>query len=156
MAEGLAHGPLTTLEALRRDAVDSLARKLRDARTEHARATTALAAAQAAQLASEQRLARGRAEFATAERVLTLQRLEGNLRALELACAERVGRARRAARAEQETHAAVNALAAAMLNAERDRRAAARVLEDKRVADARVKALSEEEEADEAFRARGR
>lgn len=147
-------GPLTTLEALRRDAVDGLARKLRDARAEHGRAGAALAAAQAEQRAADQRLEQARVVFAAAENVSTLQRAEGNLRALELACGERAGRLRRAARAEHEARAAMTTLAAALLSAERDRRAAARVLEDRRAAEARVNALSEEEQAEEAFRAR--
>jgi flagellar biosynthesis chaperone FliJ len=152
--QGQPGGPLSTLEALRRDAVDALAQRLRDARAELGRRETALRAVQADQLACERRLSEQRALFGAAQSVRALQALELALRALEVECAQRVTRTRRAAQAEQEARAEVAGLAVALLHAERDRRVASRALEDQRLAQGRVSALREEEEADEAFRAR--
>jgi flagellar biosynthesis chaperone FliJ len=152
--QGQPGGPLSTLEALRRDAVDALAQRLRDASAELARREVTLRALSTEQLACEQRLSEQRALFGAAQSVRALQVLELALRALEVECAQRCTRTRRAVQAEQEARGEVTGLAVALLHAERDRRAASRALEHQRLAQVRVIALREEEEAEEAFRVR--
>lgn len=149
-----AHGPLSTLEALRRESVEALAARLRDAQAGFDACGRALALAQSECCAREQRLRQGREGFASATSVRALQAFERRLRALESELMQSVERERRARQALAAARNDLDALRQSLLAAERERRAASGVLEDRRLARLRVNDLRAEEEADEAYRAR--
>ncbi len=152
MAAGLR--PLSTLEALRRESVESLARRLRAARDEHEARAEALAAVQAVCAGHEQELRRARAAFAEANSVRTLQALERRVEGLAGQLALSRERELRAQRGLAEASGDLDALRQALLAAERDRRAASEVLEERRRSQLRVNDQREEEEAEEAYRSR--
>ena len=146
--------PLSTLEALRRESVENLARRLRIARSEHASRAEALAAAQAVCAGHEQELRSARAAFAEAQNVRTLQLLERRVEALASQLARSRERECRAQSALAEASGDLDALRQALLAAERDRRAASEMLEGRRRSQLRVNEQREEEEAEEAYRSR--
>lgn len=152
MARGLR--PLATLEALRRESVESLARRLQAARSEHEARAEALAAAQAACRAHELELRSARADFAATHSVRALQVLERRVEALVGQLDRSRERERRAERGLAEANSDLDALRQAVLVAERDRRAASEVLEERRRSQLRLSNQREEEEAEEAYRSR--
>jgi hypothetical protein len=142
------------LESLRRDSVDALSRKLHAARAELAERELAARAVAAEWLDVEQRFLSERASFAGAQGVRGLQAIERRLSALEGERRLVLERERHVALAEHGARAQVAALSRALLTAERERRAASGVLESQRLEKLRVSDRVEEEEAEEAFRAR--
>lgn len=151
---GQGQGPLSTLEALRRESVEALAGRLREAQAALDLCGRAHAAAEGERCAHEQELRKGREGFASANNVRALQAFERRLRALESELTQSVARERQAQQALSAARSDLDALRQRLLAAERERRAASSVLEDRRLAQLRVNDLRAEEEADEAFRAR--
>jgi hypothetical protein len=142
------------LEALRRESVEALAVRLREAQARYDASAQATASASEHRHALEQRLRGERELFAGASSVRALQALERRLRALECELTHGVERERRAKQALALACTDLDALRQTLLEAERDRRAASGVLENRHKAQLRVSDRREEEEAEAAFRAR--
>ena len=147
---------LDRLEALRREAVETARRQLAEARAELSQYEALYNETCAACARCEEALQSERAQFGEARSVARLRLVEERLRGLDQELAGARARKQRAYASCAALRQRLDALVAALAEAERGRRAVGQVLELRREQAQKRRELSEEEQSEDAFRGRSR
>lgn len=150
----MEEGPLSALELLRRDAVESARSRLAEARAELAQQETRFTEASAARQRCQEALQGERAHFGEAGSVQRLRLIEGVLRGLTQELKQtgvRLSAAEQACRLARER---VGEAEQALIAAEAGRRAASALLSTRRGVAERRREREAEDQADDLFRGR--
>lgn len=145
---------LDRLETLRREAVESARRQLAEVRAELSQYEALYHEACATCARCEELLQSEQGQFGEARSVTRLRLVEERLRGLEQELASARGRKQRAYEACATLRGRVEQHQAALLEAERGRRAVGQVLELRREQTLKRLERSEEEQSEDAFRGR--
>ncbi|HEX6243080.1 MAG TPA: hypothetical protein VFZ61_19335, partial [Polyangiales bacterium] len=152
--EGVTDATLDTLEALRREAVESARRQLAEGRAELSQYEALYNEASSVCARAEQSLQSERSQFGDARSVARLRWVEERVRGLEHEVVTARTRRQRALQACAAAREQVERLRGALFEAERARLAVGKVLETRRELAERARERGEEEQAEDAWRGR--
>jgi hypothetical protein len=144
--------PLDRLETLRREAVETAQRQLAEARAELSQREALYNEASAMCARAEESLQSERGQFGEARSVAKLRWAEERLRGLEQELGQARARRQRTLQGCAVAREQVERLRAALLEAERARRAVRTLLEARREQADRARERGEEEQAEDAWR----
>jgi flagellar biosynthesis chaperone FliJ len=149
-------GPLETLETLRHQTVEAQKRQLAEARAELSQHAALWTELNAQRLRCEESLQSERELFADARSVRQLRLHEERLRMLTHELRQVGLRLRQVDEATNRARERVSCCSAALLDAERERRAVSQVVEARSLAALKRREQADEDESDDVFRSRSR
>lgn len=147
-------GPLETLETLRQQTVEAQKRQLAEARALLSQQSALWTELNAQRVRCEESLQSERELFADARSVRQLRMHEERLRTLGHELGQISVKLRQVDEATQRARARVTSCSAALLEAERERRAVSQVLDARSAAERKRREQADEDESEDVFRSR--